>query len=144
MAAVQRDDPRIAETIDGYVRNRGFNGVVLVANADGVVTHQARGVSSIELGAQLQPDDVFRVGSLTKPLTAVLVLSLVEEGKLRLDGTLGGYLPELYAGTVVSGITVEQLLAHTSGLKDVPGNYNDPFWAAAARQTFTPEVFARA
>jgi D-alanyl-D-alanine carboxypeptidase len=144
VAAVHRDDPRIAETIDGYVRNRGFNGVVLVANADGVVTHQGRGVSSLELGAPLQPDDVFRVGSLTKPLTAVLVLSLVEEGKLRLDGQLGEYLPELYAGTAVSAVTVEQLLAHTSGLKDVPGNYNDPFWATTARQTFTPEAFARA
>lgn len=142
--ASPRDEARLAETIDGYVRNRGFNGVVLVANSDGVVVHQARGVSSIELGARLQPDDVFRVGSLTKPLTAVLILSLVEEGKLRLDGQLGEYLPELYAGTAVSAITVEQLLAHTSGLKDVPGNYNDPFWATTARQTFTPDAFARA
>lgn len=142
-AEANRVEPRLAETIDGYVRNRGFNGVVLVANADGVIEHQARGVSSLELGAPLQPDDVFRVGSLTKPITAVLVLSLVKEGKLRLEGQLGEYLPELYAGTPVSAVTVEQLLAHTSGLKDVPGNYNDPFWGTAARQTFTPEAFAR-
>lgn len=143
-AEIHRDETRLAETIDDYVRNRGFNGVVLVANSDGVIVHQARGVSSLELGAQLQSDDVFRVGSLTKPLTAVLVLSLVQEGKIRLEGQLGDYLPELYAGTAVSAITVEQLLAHTSGLKDVPGNYNDPFWGTAARQTFTPEAFAKA
>ena len=139
-----RADTRMAETIDGYVRNRAFNGVVLVADAKGVIVHQARGVSSLELGAALAPDDIFRIGSLTKPLTAVTVLSLVNEGKLRLDGSLGEYLPELYANTPASGVTVEQLLAHTSGLKDVPGNYNDPFWRSAARQTYKPEAFAKA
>ena len=138
-----RTATRLAETIDGYVRNRGFNGVVLVANADGVIVHQARGVSSLELDSKLGPDDVFRIGSLTKPLTAVLVLTLVSEGRLRLDGSLGEYLPELYANTPASGVTIEQLLAHTSGLKDVPGNYFDPFWATVARQTFTPEAFAK-
>ena len=135
---------RLAETIDGYVRNRGFNGVVLVADADGVVVHQARGLASLEQGAELGPDDVFRIGSLTKPLTAVLVLSLVKEGRLRLEGSLGEYLPELYANTPASAVTVEQLLAHTSGLKDTPASYYDPFWRSAARQTFTPEAFAKA
>ncbi|CAN5291369.1 hypothetical protein BH09PSE1_BH09PSE1_21950 [soil metagenome] len=135
--------PRLVATVDSYVRNRGFNGVVLVANADGTIVQEARGVSSLELGAELKSDDVFRIGSLTKPLTAVLVLSLVNEGKLRLEGTLGEYLPELYAETPASGVTVEQLLAHTSGLKDVPGNYNDPFWRTTARQTFAPEDFAK-
>lgn len=134
---------RLAETIDGYVRNRDFNGVVLVANAEGVVVHQARGMSSLEQDTRLGPNDVFRVGSLTKPITAVLVLSLVDEGRLRLDGTLGQYLPELYANTPASGVTLEQLLSHTSGLKDVPGNYTDPFWQTAARQTYTPEAFAK-
>lgn len=137
-------ETRLAETINGFVRNRGFNGVVLVADAHGVIVHHAEGLSSLELGAELGPDDVFRIGSLTKPLTAVLVLSLVNEGRLRLDGTLGEYLPELYADTPASAVTVEQLLAHTSGLKDVPGSYYDPFWASAARQTFTPEAFAKA
>lgn len=143
-AETDRVESRLAKTVDGYVRNRGFNGVVLVANAEGVILHQARGVSTLEQGAELGPDDVFRIGSLTKPLTAVLVLSLVHEGRLRLDGSLGEYLPELYAGTPASAVTVEQLLAHTSGLKDVPGNSNDPFWRSAARQTFTPEAFAKA
>lgn len=137
-------ETRLAGTIDGYVRNRGFNGVVLVANADGVIVQKARGMSSLELGAELQPTNVFRIGSLTKPLTAVLVLSLVNEGRLRLDGSLGEYLPELYSDTPADAVTVEQLLAHTSGLKDLPGNYYDPFWQTTARQTFTPEDFAKA
>ena len=138
-----RAERGVVETIDGYVRNRGFNGVVLVAGADGAIVHQARGVSSLELGSELDPSAVFRIGSLTKPITAVLVLSLVNEGRLRLDGSLGEYLPDIYADTPAGAVTFEQLLAHTSGLKDVPGNYNDPFWRTTARQTFTPEAFAR-
>lgn len=147
MACAAQSSPlpaRLAETTDAFVRNRGFNGVVLLANADGVILRQASGVSSLELGAKLESDDVFRVGSLTKPLTAVLVLSLVKDGMLRLDGSLGDYLPELYAGTPAAAITVEQLLSHTSGIKDVPANYNDPFWRTSARQTFAPEAFAKA
>jgi CubicO group peptidase (beta-lactamase class C family) len=145
-APVERPDvpSRVAETIDNYVRNRGFNGVVMVADADGVIVQQARGVSSLQLGAELQPNDVFRIGSLTKPLTAVLVLALVNEGRLSLNGQLGEYLPELYAGAPAGAVTVEQLLAHTSGLKDLPRNYNDPFWQTTARQTFTPKDFAKA
>lgn len=113
-------EQRLAEITEAFVRNRGFNGVVLVASAGGVVLHQAKGLSSLELGVELEPDDVFRIGSLTKPLTAVLILSLVSEGRLRLDGSLGEYLPELYADTPASGVTIEQPLKHRSGLKDVP------------------------
>jgi D-alanyl-D-alanine carboxypeptidase len=136
-------EARLHETAATFARNRGFNGVVLVANADGVILNEANGVSSLELDIPLQRQDVFRVGSLTKPLTAVLVLSLVNDGMVSLNGTLGDYLPELYAGTPAATVTVEQLLSHTSGIRDLPANYNDPFWRVSARQTFTPEAFAK-
>ncbi|MEJ8406118.1 serine hydrolase [Brevundimonas vesicularis] len=136
-------EARLHDTTAAFARNRSFNGVVLVANAQGVVLNEAYGESSLELDTPLQPQDVFRVGSLTKPLTAVLVLSIVNDGLLSLEGTLGEYLPELYAGTPASTVTVQQLLSHTSGIKDLPANYNDPFWRVYARQTFMPDVFAK-
>lgn len=138
-----RIEARLHETAAAFARNRGFNGVVLVADAGGVILKEAHGVSSIELDTPLQRQDVFRIGSLTKPLTAVLVLSLVNDGRLNLKGTLGDYLPELYADTPAASVTVEQLLSHTSGIKDLPANYNDPFWRVSARQTFTPDAFAK-
>lgn len=136
-------EARLHDTTAAFARNRSFNGVVLVANAQGVVLNEAYGESSLELDTPLRPQDVFRVGSLTKPLTSVLVLSLVNDGLLRLDGTLGEYLPDLYAGTPAASVTVQQLLSHTSGIKDLPANYNDPFWRVSARQNFTPDVFAK-
>lgn len=136
-------EARLSDTTAAFARNRNFNGVVLVANAQEVLLHEGYGVASIELDTPLQRQDVFRIGSMTKPLTAVLVLSLVNDGLLSLEGTLGEYLPELYAGTSAASVTVEQLLSHTSGIKDLPANYNDPFWRVSARQTFTPDAFAK-
>lgn len=59
-------------------------------------------------------DDIHRVGSVTKTFTAVVVLQLAEEGRLRLDGTIGGWIDLPYAREV----TVRQLLNHSSGIPD--------------------------
>jgi D-alanyl-D-alanine carboxypeptidase len=70
-------------------------------------------------------DQRFRIGSVTKTFTATVVLQLVEEGKLRLDGALADYLP----GVVPRGdeVTIRHLLQHRSGL----ANYTDyPSWRA--------------
>ncbi len=72
-------------------------------------------------------DQRFRVGSVTKTFTATVVLQLVEEGKLRLDGALADYLP----GVVPRGdeVTIRHLLQHRSGL----ANYTDyPSWLERA------------
>jgi CubicO group peptidase (beta-lactamase class C family) len=69
----------------------------------------------------------FRIGSITKAFTAVLVMQLVEEGRVRLDGTVSHYLPD-YRGAGGERITVRHLLAHTAGLRDLsdfPRNSND-------------------
>lgn len=129
--------------VDSYAANRGFNGVVLVAQHGRVVYRAAYGLANREWQVPNAADGAFRIGSLTKPFTAILVLQLVQEHKLRLDGTLGEYLPALYADTPAAAVTVAQLLNHTSGLADLPGNYNDPWWQTQARLSFTPEEFAR-
>lgn len=74
-----------------------------------------------------RPDQRFRIGSVTKTFTATIVLELVEEGKLRLNGTLADYLP----GVVPRGdeITIRHLLGHRSGLV----NFTDyPRWLEQA------------
>jgi len=60
------------------------------------------------------PESVFGIGSVTKTFTAVIVLQLVEEGKLRLDDSLNRWLPEF--PNIDSRITIGQLLNHTSGV----------------------------
>ncbi|MBW2085638.1 MAG: serine hydrolase [Deltaproteobacteria bacterium] len=77
----------------------------------------------------LDPDDMFRIASVTKTFTATIVFQLIEEGKLSLDDTLDKYFPSelvdrihVYEGESYGyQITIQHLLTHTSGLPDHAG-----------------------
>ena len=97
-------------------------GAVLVVKDGTVVYRKAIGMASMELGVPLQPDSVFRLGSITKQFTAAAVMLLVEDGKIALTDPIEKYLP----GYPTHGhvITVEHLLTHTSGIQSytsIPG-----------------------
>lgn len=103
------------------------------AGAAGVLMHyhdqdgQWRGSSGVaELGTDrpVDPDGWFRIGSVTKTFTAAVVLSLVRDGLVTLDDTCEQWLPGLVPGA--SGITVLQLLNHTSGLYNYTEDFPDP------------------
>ncbi|SFY32891.1 serine hydrolase domain-containing protein [Streptomyces atratus] len=76
------------------------------------------GVGDLATGSKVPRDGQVRIGSNTKTFTAVVVLQLVGEGKIRLDAPVDTYLPGLVRGEGIDGrhITVRQLLQHTSGL----------------------------
>lgn len=143
-AFAQSKQPDFRPLIESYVKQRGFNGTVLVARGGKVLFRGAYGKAQVEWAVPSSPTARYRIGSLSKPLIATLVLRLVEQGRLQLDGTLGTYLPELYGGTEVAPITLAQLLSHTSGLADLPGRYDDAWWQTEARRTYAPLDFARA
>jgi CubicO group peptidase (beta-lactamase class C family) len=99
---------------------------VLVARGDQVLYRGACGAASVELGVPLSPDQVFRLGSITKQFAAAGVLKLAEDGKLSLDDPLGKFVPGYPGGDKV---TVRMLLNHTSGIKsytDIPGVMDGP------------------
>ncbi|MFH8518435.1 serine hydrolase domain-containing protein [Streptomyces gelaticus] len=76
------------------------------------------GVGDLATGSKVPRDGQVRIGSNTKTFTAVVVLQLVGEGKIRLDAPVDTYLPGLVRGDGIDGrhMTVRQLLQHTSGL----------------------------
>ena len=88
----------------------GFSGLVLVATGDRVLARFANGVG-------LRPDTPFRFASVTKQMTAVLVLQAVAAGRLRLDDTVAQLWPDCSVPNAAR-ITVRQLLQHRSGLPD--------------------------
>ncbi|RZA32662.1 MAG: serine hydrolase [Lysobacteraceae bacterium] len=99
---------------------------ILVARGDQVLYRGARGAASIELGVPLSPDQVFRLGSITKQFAAAGVLKLAEDGKLSLDDPLTRFVPGYPGGDKV---TVRMLLNHTSGIRsytDMPGVMEGP------------------
>lgn len=134
----------VAARIDSYVRQfvqQGrFNGAILVANHDKVVYRKAFGYADAEWQAMNTVDTKFRIGSITKQFTAMLILQLAEEGKLRLDGTVADYLPEYPPGPQ-RDVTIHQLLTHTSGIP----NYTaiPSFFPDLSRDPFRPAEFLR-
>lgn len=79
----------------------------------------ASGRADLGSGRRMTPQDRFRVGSLTKPMVATVILQLADEGLLSLDDPLARFLPGVLPDA--DRITLRQLLNHTSGL----GNYTD-------------------
>ena len=99
---------------------------VLVTRGDEVLYRGARGQADTAAGTALQPGDRFRIGSVTKQMAAAGVLALVDAGKVALEDPLSKYVPDYPGG---AGITIEQLLNHTSGIRsytDIPGRMDEP------------------
>jgi len=96
----------------------GVPGVAVVAARPDGSVEAAAGVADVETREALTPAHRFRIGSVTKLFVAPLVLQLVADGLLELDGD---------AGSVAEGITIRQLLNHTSGLPDVPHDHVEFF-----------------
>ena len=109
-------DPANADPeIDHFMRNlhrKGFNGNVLVAKKGKIIYQNAFGWANYLLKDSLNVDSKFELASVSKPLTGVGVMQLVEAGKLRLDQTVNEFFPEF----PFPGVTIQQLLSHRSGL----------------------------
>ena len=98
--------------------NKPFNGAIIIAQKGVVYYAKNNGYSNLEKKTDLTLNDQFVIGSISKQITAVLVLQEYEKGHLKLDAPIINYLPELtqrWADTV----TIQQLLSHTHGINDV-------------------------
>ena len=95
-------------------------GMVVWIDAPGYRFEGASGSANLADDTPMSPDDAFRIGSITKMFTAVVIVQLAEEGVLTLDDPLAQWLPEV-ADQLPFGdqITLRHLLAHTSGLYNV-------------------------
>lgn len=108
---------RIDKLIHQYHRYGQFSGVVLAAEGERLLYRRAVGSADREQGIPLTPDTKFRIFQLTKPFTAVLILQLAAEGRLKLAGAVSDYLP-CFNRKAGSGITIHHLLTDSHGLAD--------------------------
>jgi CubicO group peptidase (beta-lactamase class C family) len=133
-----------AQKIDGLMKQYHdygqFNGSVLVAEKGKIIYEKGFGLANMEWAIPNQPDTKFRIGSVTKQFTATLVLQLVEEGKIKLDGKLSDYLPD-YRKDTGDKITIHQLLNHTSGVPSYT-NRRD-FMAEVSRDPYKVADFVK-
>lgn len=127
--------------LSAFVEEGSIAGAVtLVARHGTVASLEGVGYQDLEMRRPMRTDTIFQVMSMTKPVTAIAVLMLMEEEKLSLDDPVEKYLPELAGigmkdgrhGVKADGtakpsreITIRDLLAHTSGLSDAADKYRD-------------------
>src|SRR5688572_2321083 len=118
---------KIDKLISTYAEYGKFNGSVLVAEKGKVIYKKGFGLADMEWNIPNQSDTKHRLGSITKQFTAVLIMQLVEQGKLKLDVPVSTYLPD-YPKKTGDVITIHHLLTHTSGIPNMtsfPGFVKD-------------------
>ncbi|NJP53247.1 beta-lactamase family protein [Streptomyces sp. SBST2-5] len=124
-------------------REQGAPGAMARIDDDGSLYRATTGVADRSTGRALSTADRFRIGSVTKVMSATVLLQLVDEGKLELDAPVGTYLPGLLPD---KRITVRHVLSHRSGLYDYT---NDMFartvdgFEAVRTRTFTLRELVR-
>jgi CubicO group peptidase (beta-lactamase class C family) len=127
--------PVVSGKIDGLVQKfvelGQFNGSVLVAQGESVIFKKGFGMANFEWNIPNTPDTRFRLGSITKQFTSMLIMQLVEEGKLSLDDKLADRLP-YYRKETGGRVTIHHLLNHTSGIPSYTGIPN--FFRDRSRQ----------
>lgn len=96
-----------------YADNGAFNGTVLVAQHGAVIYKKAYGFRNAEKKVPHEADDIYQIGSITKSMTAAVIMQLEEEKKLSVHDKLDKYFPTI---ANAQKITIEHLLTHTSGL----------------------------
>src|SRR3954447_2452452 len=127
-----QDGAAIDAGLRAAIERKDVPGVVaLVTNRDRVLYQGAFGVADVATGRPLAADALFRIASMTKPVTSVALMQLIEQGKLTLDDPAEKYLPELANQQVIENFdpatgtyqlrpaaskpTVRHFLTHTSG-----------------------------
>jgi D-alanyl-D-alanine carboxypeptidase len=128
-------DDRLTQQMDALVEREysaeNPGAVILLMRGTKILYRRAVGMADLEMRVPMAPEMVFRIASLTKPITAQAILLLAEQGKLKLDDPLEMYFP---GNPTFAAIRLEHLLTHTSGLV----NYTDlPEWWAIHRQDVT-------
>jgi serine beta-lactamase-like protein LACTB, mitochondrial len=128
-------EPKIERAVTAFMSKVNAPGVsVAVSHGPTVQWANGYGLADIEQFVPAKADTVYRLASVSKPITAVAVMQLIERGRLSLDDTVGKWLPD--APSAWRPITVEQLLTHQSGIRhytateDESGNANVKHYAS--------------
>jgi CubicO group peptidase (beta-lactamase class C family) len=133
---------RIGPAMQAFVDAGDLAGAVtVVGRADGVLHTSAIGRRDIAAGDPMRPDTLFRIASMTKPITAIGLMILADEGKLRPDDDVAKHLPEFAGQMLVADrgmdavtlrkparpVKLRDLLTHTGGLAPYPPGVSDVY-----------------
>jgi CubicO group peptidase (beta-lactamase class C family) len=120
---------------DTLLPKDSFNGSILVAKGGKILFEKYQGRTKLISGDTISGNTVFHIASSSKPFTAISILKLNEEGKLKLTDTLQKYFPDF----PYKGITIELLLTHRSQLPDYIHFMKD-YWSAKSKKASNKDV----
>ena len=116
-------EPSVDAFIKAEMERQQIPGVSLAVVKDGKpLIIKGYGLANVEHNVPVKPETVFQSGSVGKQFTAMAVMMLVEDGKIRLDEKLTKYVADVPSSW--EAITIRQLLTHTSGLGDYPRDFD--------------------
>ena len=104
---------KINNLISGLAKTGHFSGTVTVSHNGKIIYEKAFGLANADFKIPNTVNTRIGIASITKPMTAVVLLRLVEEGKVRLDDPLSKYIPDFPSG---EKITIEMIYRHRSGI----------------------------
>jgi CubicO group peptidase (beta-lactamase class C family) len=136
----QTKKDKLLQIMKAYHNYNMFDGAVLVAQNGKIIYKDAFGLANREWNIPNSTDTKFMIGSVSKPLTAALMLIQVQKGLIDLDKTIEDYLPE-FKNKPAAKVTIRQLLSHKSGIP----NYDiiKDFFPRISRKSFTREDYIK-
>ena len=138
MTEKQDIQQRLAEFIGRETEYWDFWGTIRVVKGGEILWETSRGYASAEFGVRNTMSTRFTIASVTKQFTAFAVMLLYDRGLLSLDADANRYLPEDMQ--IPAGISVHDLLAHTSGLYNFY-NFEDDFYIGEDRLPYDRKTF---
>src|SRR5688572_10518583 len=112
--AVQEQQPDFSQlekvVLDELKETNTPGATVAIVSGDRVIYAKGFGTSNIETGAPMMPNMLFRIGSTTKMFTAAALVTLAEDGRIKLDEPVGNYIKGL--NPKIAQLTAHQLLSH--------------------------------
>ena len=131
---------KIDQLLEKYSEYRLFNGSALVADDDGVILKKGYGLANMEWNIPNTPDTKFRLGSVTKQFTAMLIMQLLEKNMIKLENKITDYLP-YYRKDTGDKVTIEMLLTHSSGIPSYTNR--EDFFEKVSKNYYSPDDFIK-
>ena len=131
----------LEDVVETFVKTNAFHGVIHVVREGRVAFSQAFGMADVEAGRRAAVDTLYPLASISKWITSVTVLRLVDQGKLKLEGKIADYLPD-YRPDTGGRVQLKHLLSNASGIpngfdpKADPGLWTKAFTTSEAIEAF--------
>lgn len=138
---VQHRD-EFSDFFTNLAESSGFDGSALVGTSQGIIYQNGTGIADRSWSIPNSENSRYLIGSLTKPMTAVLVLEMIDKGEINLNDTLDELLPD-YTADYTSSVTVEHLLKHRSGIPNfsaLPGWFYGQFLNSIPATDFAADI----